>query len=1667
MSTSGRTPSLGRLIAMILGSCGAVPAIAQIVTDGTMGPGSTLTGPDFIIGEALGTRFGANLFHSFSDFNVLQGESATFTSNFAGATDNVISRVTGGNPSQINGLLRSTIAGADFWFINPNGLVFGQNAVLDVPAGFHASTADVIELEGGGSFRATNPNASSLTIAPPSAFGFLDATVGSISVNGADLSVANGQSLSLVGGTMVFQGATLEALAGRIDLVSVASAGDVAVDAAAGAAPVLTGFSALANITMFGATSMDAGASGAQSGGTASLVGSTISVFEGSTVDVGTSNAADAGDIVVNASNGLVVADGGSLLAESTSGAANAGDAGRQTLTAGTINMHSGGQMSVDTTNGAGGRIVMNTGALELRDTVSTQVSADTHGNGRGGDIVIRGLASTDNDVTAADSVVVALGASIHSNSTGSGAQAGQAGTVTIDSNTTRLVQGGFLSVTTVDGTGTDGQGNAVGGDIDIHTNLFVTEENGFLRAGSTGAGQGGDISIQAFNPDAPFSIISQTDGAIVTSTSGSGDAGSITLGSAEAPVDFFRLGSPNLPFDDTRGLFSESTAVGPDAGAAGSITVFADQVDIQGAQLSVATVDGSRVDDAGNPVGGSINLNIGTLQLGTFGVISAATSGAGAGGSITILANDPDTSDARPAIEIFDGVITTSSSGAGDAGSITVGSADAPVDFIWMHDFEFDAPGHVPNDVPHGLFSDSTATGAGGEITVYANRIEIQDGGSISASTVDGDGGAIDVHADELQLNLSTITAATSGGGDAGDITLSGVDGAMGLFEAVGTGSGLFSDASSTGNAGSITVTADEVVLENEAEISVDTQDGAGGSTTLQVGSLTLLSDSQITASTQGSGNAGNVVITGTDGVAPASAVTLAMGGTIFTRSTASGPDAGAAGNVEIHADSLSLALGSGIIANNVDGAGGSISIHADRIDLFESQVSVIGLGSGDAGNIAVTGTDGAASLLSMDGIETTGLFSASTGTGPVAGAAGSISINSLEIELGGEASIAASTVDGAGGAIDLEVDHLNLGGSSNVTAGTHGQGDGGQITVRGSSAAAAQLIEINRAGSITTSSDLSGAGAGDAGSISIAAAELQLTSDQEGAPAIDASTIDGAGGSITLAVDSLTVEGGSIQASTTGRGNAGSITITGADGGEADLVVLNFLPSRITSASLSTASDAGDAGSIDISAREITLLQGSTITSETAGGGNGGSVHIGVDALTVSGQQSMVNVGTTGSGDAGNIVIEGIDGAAASSIVLDGETAAIRSGATRIFGSPAQIGAAGSITILAQSITLDNLATISVLTDGSAGGTIDLGVDSLTVGGGASIDARTTAAGDAGDISIHGIDGGRAGSVVVSGTFDGSVGTGIASRITSDSSGTGPDAGAAGNVRIAADSVTVSDGALVRADTVDGVGGTIRMEVGDLTVMDGAAVRTNVTGSGTGGSIEVVADDTVFLNGGQLLAESVGSGASGSVSIAATQLVLEDGATLSVRSTGAGRAGSVFADLDRLLMSGFSQIDATATSSLAGNVEMNVSEVAILQDSIISGLSADPENDGGNFIIQHPEALILQRSSILANSASGAGGNISISADAIVLDTSSTVEATGEVLTTGEILGNVVQLEPPVVVDAAAALDTRCSSQQATERSSMVVHPSPAGAVRDPYLPANAAVATANCGN
>ena len=88
-------------LGLILGSLGQ--ALGQVVVDNSFGAGGALAGPNFQIPDTLGKAGGGNLFHSFTECNVQTGGSATFTG--PDASNNILGRVTGGNVSEIVGLI--------------------------------------------------------------------------------------------------------------------------------------------------------------------------------------------------------------------------------------------------------------------------------------------------------------------------------------------------------------------------------------------------------------------------------------------------------------------------------------------------------------------------------------------------------------------------------------------------------------------------------------------------------------------------------------------------------------------------------------------------------------------------------------------------------------------------------------------------------------------------------------------------------------------------------------------------------------------------------------------------------------------------------------------------------------------------------------------------------------------------------------------------------------------------------------------------------------------------------------------------------------------------------------------------------------------------------------------------------------------------------------------------------------------------------------------------------------------------------------------------------------------------------------------------------------------------------------------------------------------------
>ncbi len=189
-------------------------AQAQITPNGA---GTIVNSQGNQINIAGGTQAGANLFHSFGDFNVNSAQVANFLSN--PQTQNILGRINGGNPSFINGLVQVTGGNSNLFLMNPAGIVFGQGASLNVPASFTATTANQIGLGNNQYFSATGNNNYAALTGNPDSFLFTTTQAGSI-VNAGDLAVGSGQNISLIAGNTINTG-RLSAPGGEIQVLAV------------------------------------------------------------------------------------------------------------------------------------------------------------------------------------------------------------------------------------------------------------------------------------------------------------------------------------------------------------------------------------------------------------------------------------------------------------------------------------------------------------------------------------------------------------------------------------------------------------------------------------------------------------------------------------------------------------------------------------------------------------------------------------------------------------------------------------------------------------------------------------------------------------------------------------------------------------------------------------------------------------------------------------------------------------------------------------------------------------------------------------------------------------------------------------------------------------------------------------------------------------------------------------------------------------------------------------------------------------------------------------------------------------------------------------------------------------------------------------------------------
>ena len=211
---------------------------AQIVPDNTLPINSLVTSQDKTININGGTQVGNNLFHSFEQFSLSTGSTAYFNNTLN--VQNIISRVTGLSVSNIDGFLKAN-SNANLFLINPNGIILGPNAVLNIGGSFLATTANRINFADGSQFSAKAPqNQPLLTVSSPIGLGF-DGNPGVIQAQGTGhnltlnspfspfirtissngLRVKPEKTLALVGGDVTLEGGKLGASGGRIELGSV------------------------------------------------------------------------------------------------------------------------------------------------------------------------------------------------------------------------------------------------------------------------------------------------------------------------------------------------------------------------------------------------------------------------------------------------------------------------------------------------------------------------------------------------------------------------------------------------------------------------------------------------------------------------------------------------------------------------------------------------------------------------------------------------------------------------------------------------------------------------------------------------------------------------------------------------------------------------------------------------------------------------------------------------------------------------------------------------------------------------------------------------------------------------------------------------------------------------------------------------------------------------------------------------------------------------------------------------------------------------------------------------------------------------------------------------------------------------------------------------------
>jgi filamentous hemagglutinin family protein len=777
---------------------------AQITLDGSLGPRAPLTGPHYRIGAELGQLRGGNLFHSFGEFNVPTGGSATFTG--PNTIANIVGRVTGGQPSAIDGVLRSEIAGANLFLLNPSGVLFGPHASLAVSGSFHVSTADYLRFADGAKFFATLGSESVLTVASPAAFGFLGNTPAPITIQGSTLQVPPGKALSVVGGDMTIVGngpltaasvPTLGAPRGLIQLASVASPGEV-VFSRLELAPDLQ----VDSLTRRGRLELSRGAFLDASG--------------------------NGGGIVLLRSGRLRV-DGSWIFADNL-GPVDGSGLGVDLRVADDATVTNGSLITTDSLGTGRARdLQLNVGTLTL--TGGAQISSTARGAGRGGTVTLTATDSVALSGRGSDGTPSFLGSLTIGR--------GEAGSVAI-SAPTLSVDDALITAATL------GAGRA--GDMEITVGRLTLTGGALIDSSSFGDGRGGKATITA--TDSITLSGRSREGLrsrMFSNAHARGDAGRLFIAAPTLHIDAGRIqaataGDGNAGSIDVRverlvltGGAQINTGVGT-AEFRNGVPIFGGTGGPgRGGDMTVVATDSMAVagrDSEGFPSGLFSNAQFGRGRGGNIS-ISTPTLTMDDGGAIatnTLRASSGDAGNI--ALELGRLTLTggaaigTLTEGVGRGGHLTVAATDL-----------ISIAGQTRGGVPSGLFSDTRGSGQGGSMDVQARTIELSNGGIITASSSSvGDAGTILLQAGEtFRSQHGGVTTATAGAGG-GAIALT-----AGRLVQLRDSALTTSVRGGGGDAGNLTLTAPFIIAEG-SQIVANAFEGMGGN--IRLGAEVFLAD-------------------------------------------------------------------------------------------------------------------------------------------------------------------------------------------------------------------------------------------------------------------------------------------------------------------------------------------------------------------------------------------------------------------------------------------------------------------------------------------------------------------------------------------------------------------------------------------------------------------------------------------------------------------------------------------------------------------------------------------------------------------------------------------------------------------------------------------------------